>query len=271
MKNIHVLPTDKPSRLWMTKLGNLSRCHDTNPIKKELGNNMNIYITSDEQIKEGDWCIMTNDFGNIYLIRIISLKCIGGNEIRVLLSLNGRENTSLKDSCKKIILTTDQDLIKNGVQEIDDIFLEWFVENPTCEFVKIEPDYDEIRGDYYRIILKEEQPKEIIYYCKQETLEEAAIRLFNDFQKNNPIVPKNNINPYKLGFIDGIKWQQERMYSEEDMLNFYDWLETSVEINKFWRKNRIHPTMDGSHNEKAKEKRKELFNIWKEQFKNQTK
>jgi hypothetical protein len=45
---------------------------------------------------------------------------------------------------------------------------------------------------------------------KHETIEEAAIRMFNDFQKNNPIVPKNNINPYKLGFINGVKWQQEQ-------------------------------------------------------------
>lgn len=39
---------------------------------------------------------------------------------------------------KKIILTTDVDLIKNGVQEIDDEFLEWFVKNPSCENVNIE-------------------------------------------------------------------------------------------------------------------------------------
>jgi hypothetical protein len=55
----------------------------------------------------------------------------------------------------------------------------------------------------------------------KETIEEAAIRLFNDFQKNNPIVPKNNINPYKLGFINGAKWQAEK--SEEDILEFANW------------------------------------------------
>ncbi len=38
---------------------------------------------------------------------------------------------------KKIILTTDQDLIKDGVQAIDDEFLEWFVKNPSCEYVPI--------------------------------------------------------------------------------------------------------------------------------------
>jgi hypothetical protein len=134
----------------------------------------NIYITSDEEIKEGDWCIMTNDFGDIYLIRIISLKCIGGNEIRVLLSLNGRENTSLKDSCKKIILTTDQDLIKDGVQAISDEFIELFVKNQSCESIEVErlengkyvdwlADGSVIEGIYenYKIIIPKEEPKQI--------------------------------------------------------------------------------------------------------------
>jgi hypothetical protein len=42
-----------------------------------------------------------------------------------------------KSNYKKIILTTDQDLIKDGVQAIDDEFLEWFVKNPSCEEVEI--------------------------------------------------------------------------------------------------------------------------------------
>jgi hypothetical protein len=55
---------------------------------------------------------------------------------------------------------------------------------------------------------------------KEETIEEAAERLFNNFQKENPIISKKDIRPFKLGFIKGTKWQAERMYSEEDMINF---------------------------------------------------
>jgi hypothetical protein len=44
---------------------------------------------------------------------------------------------------------------------------------------------------------------------KKETFEEAAEIKFNVFQKENPIVPKNHIQPFKLGFINGAKWQQE--------------------------------------------------------------
>jgi len=36
-----------------------------------------------------------------------------------------------------IILTTNKLLIKDGVQAIDDEFLEWFVKNPSCEEVEI--------------------------------------------------------------------------------------------------------------------------------------
>jgi hypothetical protein len=34
---------------------------------------------------------------------------------------------------RKVVLTTDQKLIKDGVQAIDDEFLDWLVKNPSCE------------------------------------------------------------------------------------------------------------------------------------------
>jgi hypothetical protein len=42
---------------------------------------------------------------------------------------------------KKIILTDNKDLIKDGVQAIDDEFLEWFVKNPSCESAMVEEKY----------------------------------------------------------------------------------------------------------------------------------
>ena len=75
-----------------------------------------VYITSDEEIKEGDWYIKSNT--NLPTKRIH----LGNN---------------LYKDDKKIVLTTDQDLIKDGVQTIDDKFLEWFIKNPSCEFVEV--------------------------------------------------------------------------------------------------------------------------------------
>jgi hypothetical protein len=78
------------------------------------------------------------------------------------------------DEFKKIILTTDQDLIKDGVQAIDDEFLEWFVKNPSCEevevvmnlcFLKVKIKESGIYG--YKIIIPKEEPKqETLYYRK---------------------------------------------------------------------------------------------------------
>ena len=111
MKNIHILPTDKPSRLVKFFTNKLHLCKEILPIQDEE-QYQNIYITSDEEIKQGDWCIYKT-----------------GEIIHYLVKLN-------IDNLKKIILTTDPDLIKDGVQAIDDDFLEWFVKNPSCEEVK---------------------------------------------------------------------------------------------------------------------------------------
>jgi hypothetical protein len=48
---------------------------------------------------------------------------------------------------------------------------------------------------------------------KQETIEEAARRIFGDDEDGNYLE--------KRAFIKGAKWQQERMYSEEDMREAY--------------------------------------------------
>jgi hypothetical protein len=88
-------------------------------------------------------------------------------------------SASYKKTHFKIILTTDQDLIKDGVQAIDDEFLEWFVKNPSCEEIKV----NKIYNDYgetdifdlvctphsfkYKITIPKEEPK-------QETLEHKS-------------------------------------------------------------------------------------------------
>jgi hypothetical protein len=121
MKNIHLIPTDKPSRLgYLTKKGK-EVYKDLRLFDKPMPNildseNQHIYITSDEEIKDGDWMIR-------------------GNEQPTLVTPNFFWDFGVR--YYKIILTTDQDLIEDGVQAIDDEFLEWFVENPSCEEVKV--------------------------------------------------------------------------------------------------------------------------------------
>jgi hypothetical protein len=126
MKNTHVLQTEKPSRLYKIRLTeNLQLLEKTYLISSDsLVITQNIYITSDEEIKEGDYWLNLdrNDINNGELFDIANMAL----------------------SCKKIILTTDQDLIKDGVQAIDDEFLEWFVKNPSCEFVEFDKEEDEL-------------------------------------------------------------------------------------------------------------------------------
>jgi len=121
------------------------------------------------------------------------------------------------NGAKKIMLTTDPQLIKFGVQAIDNEFLEWFVKNPSCESVEVEKGYlgmcgfvksdEPISKDklHYKIIIPKEEPK-------QETLEE--------FIKSQPYYGTCTTE-YKEGIEEGAKWQAERMYSEE-IINILD-------------------------------------------------
>jgi hypothetical protein len=248
MKNIHVIPTDKPSRLYLVKDKlKLSPLKFTND--EEVGwLTQHIYITSDEEIKDEEWHLhyYEGDPG-------ISKSHNGASEF---INLKAKEF-----GYNKIILTTDQDLIADGVQGIDDEFLEWFVNNPSCEEV-------EVVGDdcYYEIIIPKEEPKQafdkskyisgIDPYDKTETLEEAAERLSkNAYKKHSVKDDKLSLDEqiqrsggfivgFKEGFIESAKWQQERMYSEEDMkkafqssshtnmLDIYNSFEDFIEQNK---------------------------------------
>jgi len=90
-----------------------------------------IYITSDEEIKEGDWVVTPNK-----TIMLVATKYATESSFMIGNSKH-KGSPYYIEFCRKIILTTDQDLIKDGVQAIDDEFLEWFSKNPTCENIPI--------------------------------------------------------------------------------------------------------------------------------------
>ena len=127
MKNIHILPTDKPSILikdiWENTFS-LVEDFDTNHTDFKA---QNIYITSNEEIKEGDWCLFESN--NTLKKAVDSTFAIGVNNIRI--------HADADKKVLKIILTTDGDLIKDGIQAINDDFLEWLVKNPSCEKVEV--------------------------------------------------------------------------------------------------------------------------------------
>jgi hypothetical protein len=233
MKNLYLIPTDKPSRLiiYSTLLNEFRLLND--PIE-DWKHKRHIYITSDEEIKEGDWCIYHS-----------------GEVIQYLVKLN-------TDNLKKIILTTDQDLIKDGVQAIDDEFLEWFVKNPSCESVEVKELLSNNGNAFYgyKIIIPTEKPKQVdekgkpltywggLEELKKETLKEAAeqFKILGNILEDNydlnvqfhklkrecifsfavahydeKLTFKEWKKTYYGNYIDQPKWQAERMYSEEDM------------------------------------------------------
>ncbi len=100
----------------------------------------------------------------------------------------------------KVILTTNKLLIKDGVQSIDDEFLEWFVKNSSCERVEIRYTVD--FNSKAVIIIPKEEPKQVTL---EEVAEEYAIS-----KSSSSVFQKAHIRD----FIAGAKWQQERMYSD---------------------------------------------------------
>jgi hypothetical protein len=256
MKNIHLLPTKKPSRLF--KFANELHL-DTTP--KDYYKKYHIYITSDEDINENDY-IITKD-GILVQVSYLLSKDLQG--------------------ASKIILTTDQDLIADGVQAIDDEFLEWFVKNPSCESVVVDESkyFDGSHGEYIIIIPQEEpnpfeytntndftsmvynpqeEPKqETLTYTeaakkeerifnstmisKQETLEEAAERLQKDkygifISKDADVKGQLVIDTARAAFLSGMtegaKWQAEQIPSIIGEYLEYIWKSGYIEPKKWF-------------------------------------
>jgi hypothetical protein len=213
MKNIHLLPTQSKTRLFLSDYGKILNLASYPETFYTTG--QNIYITSDEEIKEGDWYINT-------FVSEREQKPQTHTEKRHL--INHQKDYRFK-YCRKIILTTDPSLAPD-VQSIDDEFLEWFVKNPSCERVEVEVIDDNIQ--WYKIIIPNEEHKgkalseqevmdnrssayNFIDVDKQETtLEEAAVKWI-----------ENKYKEESLSFLDciefGAKWQMERSYSDEDL------------------------------------------------------
>lgn len=248
MKNIYILPTDKPSRFYEYK-GKFGTIYSPNPkitlestwreLKRDSPKHkaLNIYITSsNEEIKEGDWCICLENIFKNEIFKVDSDTPSKSSNVTLEFA---------KKYLTKIILTTDQDLIEDGVQAIDDDFLEWFVKNPNYESVDIENIYDKfLNGDKrsvsdfrnkYKIIIPKEKPKQeflkqkrmsgaktvsrILEDSKQETLEEVAKKYSENWEETTGLDYENTVpsEVNKLDFINGAKWQAERMYSEEEV------------------------------------------------------
>lgn len=225
MKNIFILPTDRQSKLYFWTGNNIYKSQFR--LRKIAGfctnsettTNQHIYITSDEKIEDGDYGISKL------------------NEVVKYYNGYGYKHY------KKIILTTDLDLIKDGVQEVDDKFLEWFTNNPSCEEVELMSLREIGRNEYEIIIPEQDNLEKEMFELEQELDIPSHLRWHNSKPKKE--IPEEKAEAYarlvwgmyydneydtgtdltygevsKNDFLAGVEYQKQQnknIYSEEDL------------------------------------------------------
>jgi hypothetical protein len=191
MKNIHVLQKNIFNQLGVDHYGKTP----TQIKIAEFLINKNIYITSDEELVLGGY-----HFNSKY-----------GDEPQ---KTNQRDIGSKKYweeedyYITKIILTTDQELIADGVQAIDDEFLEWFGKNQSCENVHVYKEHKQINQD--NIVTKGSTALVFSHYVIYIPKEELQDVFFTNKSESSKV---------------------ERMYSEEEVKQIID--ATLIEYSDF--------------------------------------
>jgi hypothetical protein len=201
MKNIHLVRTDNQSRIVIV-YNDVDRNDFVLKLDTEVNDSykecVNICITNLERPKVGDWSINLNSpYTHKELCKI-------DNQIELDEYVNKEGN-----DCQKVVLTDDEDLIKDGVQSIDDEFLEWFIKNPSCESVEIEEiekyksttydQPDKFIGYDYKIIIPSEdtiEGKSLINVDSFRELELKIVELEKDFGIPNRVY--DLIEEYRL-------------------------------------------------------------------------
>ena len=157
MKNLHILPTPNQSRLFYANRGQELSLGDYP--RRHYSTGHYVYITNDEYI------------GLSYYL--------DGDTVRKGV-VDDAEYWAVRKDYKKIIMTDDVKLVKDGVQEVSSKFLEWLIENPSCEEVKIDHEKvlwedGRITHHTYRIITPDEEPQDFLGRTTFDLLKQEAI------------------------------------------------------------------------------------------------
>ena len=202
-----MIQTDKKSRLLLeidTKKIFIVSTYFQDHYRKH----QNIYITSDEEIKDirphnGKWQLEKGQILNKFPDYLTDLS-----------------------ECKLVIMTTDQDLINDGVQAIDDTFLEWFVNNPSCEQIEVQKWFDGVDFLEYKIIIPKEEQELLPNFTISKDIFNRIADLKNEKKEEVltfPFVIENSLEYLKLTqriFDNGVKWQTENLlcFNEEELV-----------------------------------------------------
>ena len=235
MKNIHILPINLDS-VFQQSNGYII--------------NQNVYITSNEKLPYDDSIFATGAFyhrdaaGDVHII-------------------NKDTHYPNPNFCSRIILTTDESLFKDGVQAIDDEFLEWFVKNPSCESVEtvqvciIGCDKLILNGENsiccgdkkYKIIIPQEEPKQ------DSVFENAKLVLREHLLENKEQVAKD-LQEMKE------KSSTNRDETLEEAAEFWDAKQTILEFTKSTNRPFAKAFIEGANWQQEKSySEKEVFEI----------
>ena len=212
MKNIHVLPTDKPSRLYYhSDLKQLVLTNKT--MLREFVINQNIYITSNSKFVRDEY--ITD----------------GIEVIKATPKLVDAQGLINRRDWNKIIITTDQELIKDGVHSIGEEFLKWFVENPTCIKVEVvyglfnpmgrQVDPNDLGQNHskciwkYKIITSKEEPKLQCKDCNDNLTDCTCIEDTIDMKQTPGKETADYIDRHIVAAM--VEVAKQDLYSKEDM------------------------------------------------------
>jgi hypothetical protein len=189
MKNLFVIPTMGMSTLYKRNdlgsyhIGSFDFC-DTGDL---LRTNQYVYVTNNEYIGLS-W----------YLDGDLVRKGV----------IDDEDYWSVRKDYKKIVLTNDPKLIEDGVQGIEGKFLDWFVDNSSCEYVQVEIDYKKFKKGNITL----SSCYEIIYPTFEDTVERELLFIHKacrnmDFDLG-----------FKTGMLLGDKSKQPILYDESEVL-----------------------------------------------------
>ena len=213
---VHLLPTDKTDgTLWKTTSGQLIHTHVSGEYKEKY-QPFSLYITTDDEIKEGDW-YLDSQTNTIY-------KCDSYKE-----SLS----TDEFDEFEKIIATTDPELVVKAVdiREVQGQMMEGHyhkeLPKPSKEFIEeycrvggideVDVEYEEVpslsKGDSYDI----GGEVRIIEYVWKATNGKWYVSTANNHSWSCPFILVPKVNSHNEIIIHSI---EEKMYSESELIQF---------------------------------------------------
>lgn len=200
MRNLFTISSKNASKLQL-KIG--GGYHFENGQTIALKSYMNIYITNEEKFVEDEY--VTD----------------GIEVIKASSKLVNAQGLVDRRDWKKIILTTDFELIEDGVQDIGEYFVRWFVDNSKCECVEViyEPKnfFDSKQGWEYTILINEQ-------FCNNCGNDKCCCIVREETAPYWELVDKKavlsntiDLDAYAKGVQDGVEWQEKRSYTEEEI------------------------------------------------------